>query len=198
MNFKTLNINTFSMKNYTALLPMFLIVFLSLTTVTAQEDAKTLFRHNCMACHSIDQNLVGPALKGVTERRDSAWLYSFIKGSQAMVQAGDPLAVELFNKFNKIPMPDQNLSNEQIKIILDYIEGEAQQAAEAAANANPIQRPEEFYGANYRQLSFGDFIFWIPVTITIIILIVTLVAFTYANDTLKEARKETIVPQEEL
>src|SRR5690606_31915111 len=176
-----------------------IIFFLSLTTVTAQEDAQALFRHNCMSCHSIEQNLVGPALKGVTERRDSAWLYSFIKNSQEMIMAGDPVAEELFNKYNKVPMPSHpNLSNEQIGAILRHIESEAQATASATASKHPIERPEEFYGANYRQFTFSDIIFWLPMTVTVILLIVTLVAFTHANDTLKEARNETVVPQEEL
>jgi len=167
---------------------------------TSQIDGKALFRTNCAACHAMNQNLVGPALEGVTERRDSAWLYSFIKNSQAMIQDGDPIAVELFNKFNQVPMPPQNLTNEEIGSILDYIEGESEEALVAAqeAAANPIKRPEEFYGANYRQFTFDDYIFWIPATITILILIAALVAMTHTYDSLQEARGVEVVPQEEL
>lgn len=167
----------------------------------AQEiDGKALFRTNCAACHTVDQNLVGPALQGVSERRDSAWLYAFIKNSQAMIQDGDPLAVELFNKFNKVPMPPQNLSDEEITGILQYIDGESEQALAAAeeAAANPIKRPEEFYGANYRQFTFDDYIFWIPATITILILIAALVFMTRTYDSLNEARGIHVTPQEEL
>src|SRR5699024_7244178 len=96
---------------------MLMIIFIQ--QGTSQIDGKALFRTNCAACHAMNQNLVGPALEGVTERRDSAWLYSFIKNSQAMIQDGDPIAVELFNKFNQVPMPPQNLTNEEIGSILD-------------------------------------------------------------------------------
>lgn len=189
----------FNVKTFCLTLPAVVFFFLNPTVSNAQEDAQALFRHNCMSCHSIEQNLVGPALKGVTERRDSAWLYSFIKNSQEMIQAGDPLAVELFNQFNKVPMPAHpHLSDEQIGAILRHIENEAQEAATASANRNPIERPEEFYGANYRQFTFGDIIFWLPMTIMVILLLATLVAFTHAHDSLKEARNETVVPQEEL
>ncbi len=189
----------FTMKRSEIYFGVIIFFFLNLTPALAQEDAKALFRQNCASCHSIDQDLVGPALKGVTERRDSAWVYSFIINSQEMIQAGDPVAVELFNRFNKVPMPAHpNLSTEQIGSILSYIESQAQEAAVQAASKNPIQRPDEFYGANYRQFTFSDMIFWIPMTITVLLLIATLVAFTYAHDTLKEARKEVVVPQEEL
>ncbi|MBY5958807.1 cytochrome c [Membranicola marinus] len=187
------------MKRTDFFLGVIFMFILNVTPSLAQEDAKALFRQNCASCHSIEQDLVGPALKGVTERRDSAWLYGFIINSQEMIQAGDPIAVELFNRFNKVPMPSHpHLSTEEITAILNHIDSEAEEAASQTASTHPIPRPEEFYGANYRQFTFGDMIFWIPMTITVLLLIATLVGFTYANDALKEARKEVVVPQEEL
>lgn len=189
----------YSMKRTDFFLGVIFMFILNVTPTLAQEDAKALFRQNCASCHSIEQDLVGPALKGVTERRDSAWLYGFIINSQEMIQAGDPIAVELFNRFNKVPMPSHpHLSTEEITAILNHIDSEAEEAASQTASTHPIPRPEEFYGANYRQFTFGDMIFWIPMTITVLLLIATLVGFTYANDALKEARKEVVVPQEEL
>lgn len=188
-----------SMKRTDFFLGVIFMFILNVTPSLAQEDAKALFRQNCASCHSIEQDLVGPALKGVTERRDSAWLYGFIINSQEMIQAGDPIAVELFNRFNKVPMPSHpHLSTEEITAILNHIDSEAEETASQTASTHPIPRPEEFYGANYRQFTFGDMIFWIPMTITVLLLIATLVGFTYANDALKEARKEVVVPQEEL
>lgn len=185
--------------NLITILTSFLLMIFMMPAASAQ-DGKALFRTTCAACHTMDQNLVGPALKGVTERRETEWLYSFIRNSQAMIQDGDPLAVELFEKFNKVPMPPHNMTDDEIASILDYIEGASKEAEAAAAEAaaNPIKRPEEFYGANYRQFTFEDYIFWVPATITILLLIATLVAFTYTHDSLKEARGEVVVPQEEL
>jgi len=75
----------------------------------------------CGACHTIGKGkLIGPDLKGVTEKREEAWLISFIKSSQTMVNNGDPIAVQLFEEF-KIPMPDNNFTDEQVKGLLDYI-----------------------------------------------------------------------------
>ena len=80
------------------------------------------FKSICAACHTVGKGkLVGPDLAGVTSRRSEAWLLSFIKSSQTMVKKGDPVAVKLFNEFNKIPMPDQNMTDVQIKDILAYI-----------------------------------------------------------------------------
>ena len=105
----------------------------------------------CAACHTIGGGKkIGPDLKGITERRDREWLYSFIRSSQTMIQNGDSLAVALFNEYNKIPMPDNDLTDEQIESILTYIENydssEAVQA-EASDTAREAVADEKSYEA---------------------------------------------------
>ena len=93
-----------------------------------------IFKQKCTSCHAIDRQVVGPALKGVTERHDNAWLVKWIKNSQALVAAGDPAAVKLFNEYNKSVMtPFPELSNDDINNILAYIDAEASKPAESAA-----------------------------------------------------------------
>ncbi len=88
----------------------------------------------CKACHTIGGGkLVGPDLKGVTERRDEVWLIKFIQNSQALVQAGDPVAVKVFEENFKIPMPPQNLTDDQVKDILLYIKNGGKEAGATAA-----------------------------------------------------------------
>lgn len=113
--------------------------------VSAQDGA-TLFRQNCSACHQIGRGrLVGPDLMNVHERRDSVWIANFIRSSQAVVKSGDPVAVQLFNDFNKIVMPDNNhLSDDDIKAIIAYIRaggGEAQPSVATPA-ASRLPQPE--------------------------------------------------------
>src|SRR5690606_41470900 len=54
------------------------------------QAGKTLFNANWSACHRLDQKLIGPALRGVTDRREVSWAKSFIHNSQKMIQDGDP------------------------------------------------------------------------------------------------------------
>jgi cytochrome c oxidase subunit 2 len=90
------------------------------------KEGQKLFNMTCMACHQIsDQNLVGPGLKNVDKRRSQDWLVKFIQNSQKMVQAGDKQAVEVYNKFNKIPMPNHDYSEAQVLSILAYIKSES-------------------------------------------------------------------------
>ncbi len=97
------------------------------------ELGKKLFQQNCSACHKLGAKLVGPDLIGVTERRDESWLIQFIQNSQALIEAGDEQAVAIFEEFNKMVMPPQPLSEEEIRSVLAYIESEGGGGAASAA-----------------------------------------------------------------
>jgi mono/diheme cytochrome c family protein len=94
---------------------------------------KEIFDKNCVICHKLsEEKLVGPGLKGVTEKRDKAWLIKFIRGSQEMVKAGDKTAVEVFNANSKIPMPDHKfLSEDDVSQVIEYIANYKPEAAKA-------------------------------------------------------------------
>ncbi len=85
-------------------------------------DGKQLFRQNCASCHTIGKGrMVGPDLEGVNTRRNVKWLTDFIRSSQTMIKSGDPVALTLFADFNKVSMPDQLLSEDEILSILTFI-----------------------------------------------------------------------------
>ena len=82
---------------------------------------KSLFNANCAACHKLDKKATGPALRGVAQKYDREWLYSWIKNSQALIASGDALAVEVFEANNKSVMQSfPALSNGDIDDILAY------------------------------------------------------------------------------
>ncbi len=102
----------------------FCISTMCLQNVLAQsaDAGEKLFKATCTACHSIGKGkIIGPDLMNVNSRRTEKWLISFIRSSQTVVKSGDAVAVKLFNDHNKIPMPDQNMTDAQIKDILAYI-----------------------------------------------------------------------------
>lgn len=93
-----------------------------LLTPSLAFDPVEVFEKKCSSCHTIGGGEdVGPDLKGLSERRTEAWLIQFIQESQAMVNAGDPIAVDLFNKYRKKKMPDQDLSDDEVKQLLAFI-----------------------------------------------------------------------------
>jgi cytochrome c oxidase cbb3-type subunit III len=116
-----------------------LVAGLLLMGSTAQaQDAvagKAIFEGNCTACHSLDADVVGPALKDVHKRRGDEWLTKFIKNSQELVQAGDKDAVEVYEKFNKVPMPafGTSLSDDDVANVIAFIKAESEKPAEVVA-----------------------------------------------------------------
>jgi cytochrome c2 len=114
------------------------IIAIPFTKSYAQDGAQ-IFRSNCGACHTVGKGkLVGPDLKGVQDRHSEDWILKWVKGSQAMVKAGDKEAVKVFNENSMIPMPDQALADNEIKTILAFIKtgGETVTAA-APASGSP-------------------------------------------------------------
>lgn len=135
------------------------------------EEGKTIFAARCASCHNVNKVLTGPALAGVHERHSIDWIVSFVKSSQTMVKSGDKDAVALFEKFNKIPMPDHpDLTAENIKNVVEYIKTEAKTGEEKA----PFAKPSKIRPA-YTPLSLsGDAGFFIGFLGVVALLIIVL------------------------
>ncbi len=120
-----------------------LALMLSFSTVSFAQDAakgREVFNSNCAACHKLDGNSTGPALRGVVERHDTAWLHKWIKSSSSLIKSGDAAAVKLFNEWNKVVMNDfPALSDEDIDNILAYTSEPAKVAPVAAAGGTQAQ-----------------------------------------------------------
>ncbi len=104
------------------------LFFFSFNLSAQQADpanGEKLFKSICAACHRLDKRLIGPALEGITEKRDQDWLISWIRDSPGMIKSGDKLAIQVFEENNKLPMtPNPQLSDQDIIDILEYTKGE--------------------------------------------------------------------------
>lgn len=127
-----------------AVLFFFLIgtqVFAADPAVVESDEAiaagKSVFNANCKTCHKLDQKMIGPALRGVTDRQSAEWAKSFIKNSSAVIASGDEYATALFAEFNNTVMPAHGfLSDDDLNNLLSYIEyGDKVDPAAATATA---------------------------------------------------------------
>ncbi len=74
----------------------------------------------CTACHTVGGGrLVGPDLKGVTERRDKEWIIHMILNPDSMIN-NDPVAKQLLQEYN-VPMPNQGVTPEEAEAIYEYL-----------------------------------------------------------------------------
>src|SRR5690606_35979341 len=104
-----------------ALLVVF-TTFLGMFQANAQ-DGQALFKANCASCHNPLKDVSDRALNGMDQRAPSKeWLYKWVRSSSALVASGDKYAVELFNKWNKVPMTSfPNLTDADIDAIIEYV-----------------------------------------------------------------------------
>jgi hypothetical protein len=131
------------MRNSLHFVSLFFFFLFNSSVIVAQNQPPAEFTV-CSACHTIGKGkLIGPDLKGVNDRHDEAWLLSFIKSSQTMVKNGDPVAVKLFEENNKIPMPDNNLADDQIRGILSYIKNYNEAAVSSTETTQQIDKTVE-------------------------------------------------------
>jgi mono/diheme cytochrome c family protein len=107
---------------------------------------KELFNSNCAACHKLDAKSTGPALRGVSEKHDKAWLYKWVKNSSELIKSGDAAAVKLFEENNKAVMTAfPQLSNEDIDNIIAYtseVKADVPAAVPGAATAGASDEGE--------------------------------------------------------
>lgn len=89
---------------------------------------RELFGQHCTVCHQIGQQIIGPALASVHQRRPLTWLLTFIKNSQEVIaNQEDEYAQQLYEQYNKVVMPPfEFLSNDDIIAILAYIKSESE------------------------------------------------------------------------
>jgi cytochrome c5 len=86
---------------------------------TMAKLGKDVYDKMCTACHRSDKKFIGPAPKGILERRTPEWVLNMILDPEGMVK-NDKLARDLLIEFNGSPMANQNLTEEEARAVLEY------------------------------------------------------------------------------
>lgn len=135
-------------------------------------EGKSIFMSRCAGCHNVKKPLTGPALAGIDERRSMDWIINFVHSSQSMVKKGDKDAVAIFEKFNRIPMPDHaDLTSDHIKSIVEFIKSESKPVEE---NKAPFAKPGKKL-ARYDLISTTDYWLFGALVVSVLLLIGALV-----------------------
>ena len=87
------------------------------------ETGQYIFQNRCGVCHTIGQGeKIGPDLLDVTVRRERGWLARYIRAPDELLAEGDPIATALFEKYNRLQMPNLRLAREEVAAVLSYLE----------------------------------------------------------------------------
>jgi mono/diheme cytochrome c family protein len=91
-------------------------------TDPAAARGKLAFESKCLACHSMGQGKkLGPDLAGVSKLRSAEWLTRWMKEPEKMLQT-DATAKAMLKEYNNIPMPNQNLTDAEVREYLKYFQ----------------------------------------------------------------------------
>ncbi len=188
-----------------------LVVFFSLfrADVQAQQEiemGRQIFISRCASCHAIDNRLIGPALRGVQDRRETSWIIDFVHSSQTMIKKGDPDAVALFTEYNKTVMPDhQDLSANQINSILAYIKDKNENTTAPTAGGSssgsykkPYKNKRSFidklvylnFDKEQHPIAKDDYLSWLLIGIIVLVLVVFLHFMIFLKKVLSTYKKE--------
>lgn len=134
----------------------FSFIFLFSLGLSAQEanpeNGKKLFNANCAACHKLDKKLIGPPLKGISEKRNPEWLKAWIKDNAALRASGDKDAIAIFTEYNGMPMTAfPQLTDQDIIDIVAYTDDKpvASEATVAVSAADPkVTLGKQLFQAN--------------------------------------------------
>lgn len=138
--------------------------FFSAISLNAQNGEK-LFKSACAACHTIGGGKrVGPDLNGIATLRSEDWLIQWTRSSESLIQSGDPEAIAIFEEFNRVPMPDQNLTDAEIKEVIEYIREKSSPVdvsavAVSAANTEPQEPIKSSDIASEEEILLGQYLF---------------------------------------
>jgi mono/diheme cytochrome c family protein len=132
---KFINLSKYPFTIFSSLISLLFAVSASVSAQNVEEGEK-LYKANCTACHQIDNKLIGPALRGVSDKYSEEWLIKWIKNSAEMIAAGDPDAIAIWEEYNKSPMTAfPYFSDDDVKNILAYIEQAPEKQAVVATTS---------------------------------------------------------------
>lgn len=105
-----------------------------------------MFRTRCSSCHSITGNelagALGPDLLGVTRKREKQWLLDWLKAPDQMLNKKDPIAIELYERYNQLAMPNMRLHQDEALALLDYMDDETRRIlGEPVIDDTPVNAP---------------------------------------------------------
>lgn len=84
------------------------------------EKGDKIFGVKCTSCHMVTTRSIGPAMKGIYDRRSPEWVMNIMLNPTEMLKK-DPIAMALLKEYNNVIMLNQNLTVEEARAIAEYL-----------------------------------------------------------------------------
>lgn len=132
--------------------------YASAPTLRPPSAGEQIYRTRCSSCHTLGdtQNAglrsIGPDLIGVTRQRDPQWLKRWIKEPDQMLAEKDALAMQLYEQYNSLAMPNLRLGDIEANAVLTYLAEEAERLRpEAPVAQDTHDGPHQHAGPKIQQ-----------------------------------------------
>lgn len=83
------------------------------------KKGQEIFQAKCTACHKTDVKYIGPAPKGVLDRRSPEFVMNMILNPEKMI-AENATVKQMIGENNGAVMANQNLTKEEARAVLEY------------------------------------------------------------------------------
>jgi protein SCO1 len=107
----------------------------------SDQPGQALFKKICAPCHTIGVgDRVGPDLRGVTARRERAWLSTYIQNPARLRALRDPAALALAEKYPAVRMPALGIAQNDAGDLIAYLDAEASRLSAAQGPSLPTDQ----------------------------------------------------------
>ena len=100
--------------------PVTHLEFDSIIDINLAEKGDKIFGAKCTSCHMEETRLIGPAMKGIYDRRSPEWVMNIMLNPTEMLKK-DPVAKALLKEYNNVMMLNQNLTEVEARAIAEYL-----------------------------------------------------------------------------
>ncbi|MEJ6749329.1 MAG: c-type cytochrome, partial [Flavobacteriales bacterium] len=148
---------------------LFLTVFCTISLQTfSQINGEDIFKSNgCNGCHSLGTNkLTGPGVEGITDRRSTEWLKSWITDNAAFRKSGDKDAIALYEEYNQEPMASFYMPDEEMDALLLFLADPPVEEVSVSKSIDSLSSEEEGMSNNTQLVIFLILLF---VVITVLV-----------------------------
>ncbi|TNF49879.1 MAG: c-type cytochrome [Bacteroidetes bacterium] len=172
------NVMKSTLKNISAAL----LFGLTSLTLTAQDGA-ALFKAKCNTCHMLEKNSTGPNLKGVkqkwTDAGEGELIYEWVKNPQNLIATGKSQMANEIKSFSPTDMTPQQVSNEEIDAILNYVDTYTP-VAETTPSGDVVTDPENVvYVPNYQENL--TLFYWLLASIIVLLIAIIVMSTTISG-----------------